>query len=84
MMDNLDSLAVLLKEINIPCFPVCKNTRLRIHRSESSSYNNITIEYVHPSMFVWSSNDSEGNTFGVCHSSLQMTTKIIRWYKGVE
>lgn len=84
-MDNLNSLAALFTELNIPwCCNIEKPNRIRVYRTKETSHNNITIEYVKPSMFVWSSNDSEGNTFGVCYSFSDIMFKAIRWYKGKE
>jgi hypothetical protein len=83
-MDDLTSLSALFTELDISWHTTEKPNRIRVYRTESTSHNNITIEYVKPSMFVWSANDSEGNTFGVCYSFSDIMLKAIRWYKGAK
>jgi hypothetical protein len=83
-MGNLDSLSCLLTKSNIPWCTTREPNRIRVYRTESTSHNNITIQYVKPSMFVWSANDSEGNIFGVCYSFSEIMFKAIRWYKGAK
>lgn len=83
-MNELDSLSCIFTELNIPWYTVEERSRIRVYRTKSTSHNNITIQYVKPSMFVWSANDSEGNTFGVCYSFPEIMLKAIRWYKGAK
>jgi hypothetical protein len=81
-MNELDSLSCLFTKSNILWCTTGEPNRIRVYRTVETCYNNITIEFVNPSIFVWSANDSEGNTFGVCHSFSEMAFKAIRWYEG--
>lgn len=80
-MTELEKLHALLIYLDIPCSKVSPNNRLRVYASESTAYYNITIEFANPSTFAWCATDSEGTTFGMCHSFGDMAIKVAEFYK---